>query len=156
AVASFFSTKPATLTSGISVSTRACRRPRYPVPTTPILVMPAVEQASACSPPGQAEACPTLGSSDESSFGPAHELHQRPRLGYRAELGLDLLQRVVELQMRADQDAIGALQRLDRILGHTFALQADGVDAERLVVARADGLGVRQHVLRAHRAAADE
>jgi hypothetical protein len=36
AMASFGSTKPATCTLGISVSTRACRRPRYPVPTTPI------------------------------------------------------------------------------------------------------------------------
>src|SRR5437870_4393707 len=103
-----------------------------------------------------AKALPTGPSPNEPSRRAPQELHQVLRLGHVRQLRLDPLQRLLEAQLRADQDAIGALQRLDRLLLEALPLQADRVDAVRLRGAVADRLHERQHVLRADRAAADE
>ena len=74
---------------------------------------------------------------------------------HRLQLGARLLQRLADVELRAEQEAVRLLQLGDHLVAEAPALQSDAVEAVQLDRV-ADRLHERRHVLRHARAAADE
>ena len=83
------------------------------------------------------------------------EVQQVIDLRVAGQLGAQLRHRLVERQLRAEEDPVGLLDAADLLLAVAVALQAHGVEAGQLGAVALRG-AVRRHVHRHHRAAGDE
>src|SRR5471030_3055413 len=99
---------------------------------------------------------PRRSSSNDSPFRGADKFGEVPPLGNVGQLDLDPDERLLQLQLRPEQDPISTLNRLDALPGEAATLQSNGVDPVRFRRSAAHGLHERKSVLRDDGEATDE